>query len=253
MDKKREFNDALSSLVEKAADKGNILDADEVKAAFDGIIDYEQMKDPVIKYLTGQGISISGITDGNKKAASSAKQPHISELEKNFVEMYKEDIKRVDILDEEQHIELIRRHISSENLLNELAEQNLHLVMNIVDDFSKCGLTMGDMIQEGNLGLIEGISCYDGDADIEQFRTHLTGYITDAINDAIDEQNSSSRIGNHIADRANALDHASTELAKDLEREPTLAELSEYLSLDEDEVERVMKMSLDALTIEGEE
>lgn len=250
MDKKREFNDALSSLVEIATQNGSVLSEDEVKATFKNIIDYEEMKTPIITYLKGQGITVSGISITSEDSDTTNTFATMSELEKNFVEMYKNDVKNIDTADITKHTELLKRHLDGENLLNELTEQNLTLVIDIANNFSQSSLTIGDLIQEGNIGLIEGIACYDGKAELEPFKNHLTNFITNAITAAIEEQNASSRIGNHLADRANSLDHASTELAKDLEREPTLDELSKYLSLDEDEVLRVMKMSLDALTID---
>lgn len=251
MDKKREFNDALSLLVDVASCNGNKLTYDEISKSFDGIIDFEKSKEDVLKYFADQGITICGCP-GENIISSVTFNAHTSETEKNFVEMYLDDMKKINILSEEEHLSLVRRFLEGESLLNELANQNLNLVMDVVNELANSGLTTGDMIQEGNLGLIEGISCYNGEADLELFRMHLTNFIKKAISDAIDEQNSSGRIGVHIADRANALDHASAELAKELEREPTLSELAKYVALDEDEVERIIKMSLDALTIDSE-
>ena len=61
------------------------------------------------------------------------------------------------------------------------------------------------------------------------------------------EQDGSSKIGNHVADRANLLDRASRELSEKLGKAPTLQELAEYVSLPEDEVQRIMQISLDAM------
>ena len=70
-----------------------------------------------------------------------------------------------------------------------------------------------------------------------------------AMKDAINEELSVNRIASHAADRANAISDATTELAQKLGREATLEELCEYMSLSEDEVRDVMKMSIDAMTI----
>ena len=106
-------------------------------------------------------------------------------------------------------------------------------------------------MQEGNLGLMEGVMTYHGNADLLEFHDHLIASIKNAMHDAILEQNTASRIDSHVADRANELDRASISLSKELDRTPTLEELAKYLSLPEDEVERIMKMSLDALTIDN--
>ena len=73
---------------------------------------------------------------------------------------------------------------------------------------------------------------------------HYINNVTD-----INEELSVNRIASHAADRANAISDATTELAQKLGREATLEELCEYMSLSEDEVRDVMKMSIDAMTI----
>ena len=71
------------------------------------------------------------------------------------------------------------------------------------------------------------------------------------MSDAIHEQNISCRLGKHLADNANRMDKASVELSRDLGRTPTLPELAKYLSISEEEAERIMKMSLDALNADN--
>ena len=87
---------------------------------------------------------------------------------------------------------------------------------------------------------------YDHSLD---FDTFVGVYIEKAMKDAINEELSVNRIASHAADRANAISDATTELAQKLGREATLEELCEYMSLSEDEVRDVMKMSIDAMTI----
>lgn len=131
-----------------------------------------------------------------------------------------------------------------------LLEANLKTVLSLAESFRDKGVSHGDLLQEGNLGLMEGIMTYKGNTAISEFHSHIENTIKNALNDAILEQNTSSRITSHAADRANELDRASITLSKELDRTPTLEELAKYLSLPEDEVERIMKMSLNALTID---
>lgn len=247
MDKKRKFNDALSDVVELAGKKGNTLSFDDIHSAFNGIIDDDSMYEHIYKYLAENKITITGYISSPANRASKD-----NALEKQFIEMYKNDLSTIEVPDDSVQSSVLKNLLSGADVSSTLAEYHLHMVMDIISGYRNMGVTFGDLIQEGNLGLMEGILSYNGTDSLEEFRTHISSCIHNALKDAIDEQNGADRIGSHIADRANSLDHAATELAKDLEREPTLKELADYLSLSEEEVEKVMKISLDALTIEGE-
>lgn len=247
MDKKRQFNDALSQIIELAGTKGNTLTPEDIHNAFNDIIDDDSMYQHIFQYLAENKITITGFLHKTKITESK-----VSELEKTFIEMYKNDLAAIEIPSDEMVLSLLGELLSGADVSSSLAEYHLYMVMEIIEEYNNLGVTAGDLIQEGNLGLLEGILSYQGTQNLSEFRNHLVSCIHNALKDAIDEQNGSDRIGKHIADRANALDHAATELAKDLEREPTLGELAEYLSISEEEVEKVMKISLDALTIDGE-
>lgn len=247
MDKKRKFNDALSKVVELAGTKGNSLTFDEIRSAFNDIIDDDSMYEHIYKYLAENKITITGYISHQTKTISKD-----NELEKPFIEMYKNDLSAITIPDDSVQSSVLKELLSGGDVSSTLAEYHLHMVMEIISDYADMGITTGDLIQEGNLGLIEGILSYNGSDNLTEFRNHISSCIHNALKDAIDEQNGSDRIGRHIADRANALDHAASELAKDLEREPTLSELADYLHLSEEEVKNIMKISLDALTIDAE-
>ena len=114
-------------------------------------------------------------------------------------------------------------------------------------EYAGKGISIADLIAEGNLALIESINSYKQAVDLTTFKNQLTRDITNAMTKLILEQDGSSKIGNHVADRANLLDRASRELSEKLGKTPTLQELAEYVSLPEDEVQRIMQISLDAM------
>lgn len=257
MDKKLEFNKALSSLVELASANNNTVTIDEVKGLFDGIITDDSMYEHIFKYLAESKIALTGYMNTNSTPNNSDSDNNsdfdASKLEREFIKMYTDELSNITPLDSSNELILLQQLLEGENTINELTEANLSIVMELVNNYTDKGVTKGDLIQEGNLGLMEAVINYKGEADINTFKAYLKSSVEAALDNAIVSQDTAERIGKHAAERANALDHASTELAKDLEREPTLAELAAYLSLPEDEVEKIVKMSLDALTIEGEE
>ena len=263
MDKKLEFNDALSALIEYATVNGNELTTENVHTYFNDILDSEDKYAAVYKYLADNKIritdldmstlaSISNCDEcGSEDSTSDHDHDHhhgdSSEEEKMFLEMYMKELDDVPVLTPEEKSVLIEKGCRGDrDAFSRLIEAYLPTVLEYVERFMGQGVRRGDLIQEGNLGLIEGIMNYDHSID---FDTFVGVYIEKAMQDAINEELSINRISNHAAERANAISDATTELAQKLGREATIEELCEYMSLSEDEIRDVMKMSLDAMTI----
>lgn len=283
-EKKAQFHDALTFLVESANINAGAVTVDEIKSTFDGIIEDESMFPLIYNYLLEHRIKIDGLKTSDMSQSidmdssdesdlrffndeGSSKSPDIcsdmqsvsasasaeDSKEQNIINMYMNDMQSADGLSADEEADKLAEYISdhmNRQIVNELIETNLRLVPSIANMYKNQGVSYGDLLQEGNLGLIEGVMTYKGTSDTEEFHQYLTDIIKNAMNDAVVEQNASSRIGFHAADRANELDRASVTLSKELDRTPTLEELAKYLSLPEDEVERIMKMSLNALTID---
>lgn len=261
--KKAQFHEALSFLVESATINSGVLTTDEIKSALDGLIEDKSMYQLVYDYLAESKITIQGYMPYTKKTHENQKDTSTPDInistvqddskEQNIVEMYLEDIVSARNLSEADEQSMLEKYLAdhmNKDFLNVLIESNLKIVPPLAEEFRNKGVSFGDLLQEGNLGLIEGIMTYHGSSSLKDFHEHIISMIKNAMNDAVLEQNASSRIGAHAADRANELDRASVALSKELDRTPTLEELAKYLSLPEDEVERIMKMSLNALTID---
>lgn len=259
MDKKLEFNDALSALIEYATVNGNEITVENVHTYFDDILDSEDKFQAVYKYLIDNKIKITDLNmsqyasqnENCQCGDSTHEHEHhhgeSSEEEKMFLEMYMNELENVPVISPEEKAILIEKGCRGDrDSFSHLIEACLPTVMKYVEKYMGQGVRKGDLIQEGNLGLIEGIMNYDHSID---FDTFVGAYIEKAMKDAINEELSINRIATHAADRANAISDATTELAQKLGREATLEELCEYMALSEDEIRDIMKMSLDAMTI----
>lgn len=271
IDKKAIFHEMLTFLIESANINNGTLTMEEIQNALKDVIDDDSMYQLVYDYLLENKITIKGYISTEKEiktgsATHTYSKTEEDSLEKKFIDMYMEEICNVSSPTEEKELELLSELIAApdnKETVNQLVEGNLNKVLTIVESYKGKGVSFGDLIQEGNLGLIEGILTYTdtlceeipvcdftvSEKDLESFHNHLTSTIVKALEDAILEQNTSARIYAHTVDRANELDRASIELSKKLDRTPTLEELAKHVALPEDEVERIMKMSLDALTI----
>lgn len=273
-DKQLQFHEALAFLVESSNINNGIVSLDEIHKTFNDIIDDESMYQYIYDYLLENKITIQDYIPHNTKSAMNISENEQSanmisettsfenEEERKFVNMYLAEVDSHTKLSDSEELELLKLLYDSisenitKNTVNKLIEGNLHLVLSALEDFKNKGVTTGDLIQEGNLGLIEGVSTYFTNSpsptvDLPEFHDYLLQCISYAMTDAINEQNISSRLGKHLTDNANRLDKASVELSRDLGRTPTLPELAKYLSISEEEAERIMKMSLDALNVDN--
>lgn len=271
MDQKLEFNTLLSSLVEEAMNHNKHLEKSHIDEEFAklGLKD-AQMPD-IYQYLRGRKIEIDGFdnitSDILDEDFGATEDFDIHEEEAQFLDLYQSDLAGMEPLSDEEQATMLRTFIENADMhcFNNLAEQNLQLVMDILPEYTReaypalAKIKQADLIQEGNLGLLEGIrsfqeeesvSSFDTDAKLlTAFKAHLQSSIRTSIQNAIDFEQNDQTIANHLADRANMLDRASTELAKKLGRQPSLKELSEHVSLPEDEVANILKYSIDAMTI----
>jgi RNA polymerase primary sigma factor len=264
MDKKVLFNQALASLVEFCAANGNEITMKAVNEHFKDIIDDESQYQFIYDYLSINQINVKGFTptsffenessdthteseEKNKEDLGLHKSEE-SEEEISFVKMYLADIEKVKPLSDEEKALLIESLLSGDASVSErLIEGHLSLVAQIAENFRGKGVSYGDLIQEGNIGLMIAISEYNKNCD--SFDEFITKKITDSIELIISEQIHSDRIGQHLADKLNLLDKTTKELNEKLGRVPDLSELSESMGIDEEEVALLLKTSLDTLSI----
>ncbi len=187
----------------------------------------------------------------DKEAIVDSKDGSDTDSEKKILDMYMSELKNNHSYSDQEKLSLIETLVNSKakdsSITNKLVEAYLNLAIELSKEYAGKGISIADLIAEGNLALIESINSYKQAVDLTTFKNQLTRDITNAMTKLILEQDGSSRIGNHVADRANLLDRASRELSEKLGKTPTLQELAEYVSLPEDEVQRIMQISLDAM------
>ncbi|MBO4426729.1 MAG: sigma-70 family RNA polymerase sigma factor, partial [Clostridiales bacterium] len=148
------------------------------------------------------------------------------------VKMYLKEIGKIDLLEpEEERIIAQKMAEGDEDAKETLINSNLRLVVSIAKKYMNRGLSLLDLIQEGNIGLIKAVDKFDYTKGFK-FSTYATWWIRQAITRAIADQARTIRIPVHMVETINKLTRIQRQLVQDLGREPTTDELAEAMGME---------------------
>jgi len=167
------------------------------------------------------------------------------------VRQYLREIGRVPLLSAEDEVELAKRYEKlDKKAKDKLTESNLRLVVSIAKKYIGRGLSLLDLIQEGNQGLIRAVEKYDWRKGFK-FSTYATWWIRQAITRAIADQARTIRIPVHMVETINKLYRTSRKLMQDLGREPTPDEIGDQLDIDGERVREIFKIAQEVTSLEA--
>jgi RNA polymerase primary sigma factor len=167
------------------------------------------------------------------------------------VRVYLRSIGRVPLLTREDEVRLAKRVEQNDMAAkNGLIEANLRLVVSIAKRYTGRGLTLLDLIQEGNLGLIRAVEKFDWRRGFK-FSTYATWWIRQAITRALADQSRTIRIPVHMVERMNRVARAKRQLMQQLNREPTFEEIGELVEMPPAKVEEILKLGQEPVSLEA--
>jgi RNA polymerase primary sigma factor len=178
--------------------------------------------------------------------------------ESKSLDQYLQEIGKVDLLTPDQEIELAIRIKKGDKLaLEALTKANLRFVVSVAKQFQNQGLSLGDLINEGNLGLIKAAQRFDETRGFK-FISYAVWWIRQSIMQAIAEQSRIVRLPLNRVGSLGKLSKAYRDLEQEFERKPTTEELAQVLDMNVDEVADTMQLygrhvSMDAPLKEGDD
>ena len=170
---------------------------------------------------------------------------YLDDVSDDSVRLYLREIGKIPLLSAEEEMDLARRIVEGDKKAKDkMAEANMRLVVSIAKRYSGRGLDFLDLIQEGNTGLLRAVEKFDPDKGFK-FSTYATWWIRQAITRAIADQARTIRIPVHMVETINKLLRTQRRMTQELNREPTIEELSKELDMEPEKIEYVIKIKQD--------
>ena len=182
----------------------------------------------------------------------------VTNRETASLDKYLQEIGKVDLITADEEVELAQRiKAGDQSALEKLTKANLRFVVSVAKQYQNQGLTLPDLINEGNLGLIKAAQRFDETRGFK-FISYAVWWIRQSILQALAEQARIVRLPLNKIGTINKINRAFSELEQQLERPPSADELAEFLDVSVNEVRTSLQnnsrhVSMDAPLMEGDE
>jgi RNA polymerase primary sigma factor len=182
----------------------------------------------------------------------------ITNRESQSLDKYLQEIGKVDLITSEVEVELAKRIREGDQVaLEKLTKANLRFVVSVAKQYQNSGLTLGDLINEGNLGLIKAAKRFDETRGFK-FMSYAVWWIRQSIMQALAEQSRIVRLPLNRVGSLTKISKTFSDLEQKFQREPSTEEVAEVIGVTNEEVLANMKVSgrhvsMDAPFVNGEE
>lgn len=172
----------------------------------------------------------------------------------DFYQMYLEEMEDISTCTKEE-TEMLLKNIKEGNkeAKKRLVEGNLKTALSYAKEFDGKGVLLTDLVQEANMALMMAVERYDGSPTKEEFERFAGDLMNEFLLEAVQEEVSAEQTAEELAARVNVLQTVSSVLAKELGREATIDELADKMKMTVEEIHGIMKIALDAMSINTED
>lgn len=260
------FREDLEALLALAAASDFRLSRAQVEGAFENYTLSDEQMEMVYQYLNKNHITVE---ENDKTRAtknrdrqvrpaagsgpdqvSTSEEDEESEEDSAYYKMYMADLKALPPFSKNREAELLKRYAAGDTSVSEqLIEGRLRFAAKTAALYRGQGVLLMDLIQEANMALVMAVSRYEGGSFEELILTE----IQNAIDGALTEAGSAADVGGYLASQVNSLMIVTARLAEELGREATLSELAEKMHMPEESVKELVKIAMDAMTLQEDE
>lgn len=259
MAKKKEVQLDVKKLLKLGKERG-FVSQEEILQVFPKPEEEIEKLDEFFIKLTNEGIDVFETTAEELEAETKG----TTELEKELevlstleggsvtdpVRQYLRDIGKIPLLTAQDEIELAKKAEKNVKAARDkLISANLRLVVSIAKKYVGRGMSLLDLIEEGNIGLMRAVDKYDWRRGYK-FSTYATWWIRQAITRAIADQARTIRIPVHMVETINRFNRTQRRLMQELGREPSPEEVAKALGIDEGKAREIIKVSQEPTSLE---
>ena len=168
----------------------------------------------------------------------------------NSMKLYFKEMSAIDLISAEKELELAERiaHGDTE-ARNELVSANLRLVVSLAKRYQGCGMSLQDLIQEGNIGLMKAAEKFDASKGF-RFSTYAAWWINQTIGRALADQSKAIRVPVHMTENINKLRRLSRDLTVTLGHEPTDEDLAKAMKVSVDDIKTYKSYMTDVTSLD---
>lgn len=221
MSGKLQFREKLNGILELGKEKHRVLAMEDVEKYFEEDALSEEQMELVYDYLLSQKIAVTGYVKKGGTVLEEKEEKYFSNEEEIYLETYLEEMSA----------------LRPQNEIEEKLKQYFPKVVEIAKELHNSELFIGDLIQEGNIGLMLAVENEEaGEAEI------LEG-IRQMMQLLVEEQEELKHQDNKMVEKVKFLDESLKNLTEDLGRKPTLEELADYMEMTEDDVNDIIRLT----------
>lgn len=218
-----------------------------MKQPWNGPIDYNPNKRKASASVASENIELEDLSINDTEEENT----HIDLQESDPTQIYLREIGATPLLSQEEEVHYARLALKGDlKARNHMIQSNLRLVVKIARRYFNRGLTLLDLIEEGNLGLIRAVEKFDPERGF-RFSTYATWWIRQNIERALMNQTRTIRLPIHIIKELNVYLRKARDMSQALDHEPNFEEIAKTLNIEADNVNKLFRLNERTLSLDS--